>query len=72
MKPWRVIRKIWQEPAHSLKPDEYDLEYPNKQDALLQDAIHSLTKLRLVLSSHPNARDYKAPEWLDRDRIVFY
>lgn len=72
VKPWRVIREIRQEPAHSLKPDDYDLEYPAKQDELLQDAIHSLTKLRLALSSHEAAKDYEAPEWLDSDRIVFY
>ena len=72
VKPWRVIRESRQAPAHSLKPDEYDPGYPAKQDELLQDAIHSLTKLRLALSSHSAAKDYRAPDWLDSDRIVFY
>jgi hypothetical protein len=74
VKPWRVIREIRQEPAHSLKADEYDLEYPDKQDDLLTEAIHSLTKLRLALSSFEEAKGkgYKAPDWLDGDKIVFF
>ncbi len=72
VKPWREIREIRQEPAHSLKGDEFDLDYPAKQDALLERALNSLTKLRLALSSHEAAKDYEAPDWLDSDRIVFY
>jgi hypothetical protein len=72
VKPWRVIREIRQEPAHSLKPDEYDSEYPAKQDQLLEEALNSLTKLRLALSSFEEAKDYKAPDWLDGDTIVFF
>jgi len=72
VKPWRVIREIRQEPAHSLKPDDYDVEYPAKQDALLEEAINSLTKLRLALSSHEAAKDYEPPDWLDTGQIVFY
>ncbi len=74
VKSWRVIREIRQEPAHSLKADEYDLEYPAKQDDLLTEAIHSLTKLRLALSSFEaaKAKGYKAPDWLDGDKIVFF
>src|SRR5690349_16132949 len=52
VKPWRRIREIRQEPAHTLKPDEYDLDFPHQQDELLQEAIHGLTKLRLALSAH--------------------
>jgi hypothetical protein len=67
-----VIRELRQEPAHALKANEYDLEYPARQDELLGEAVRSLTKLRLALSSHEAARDYKAPDWLDGDKIVFY
>ncbi|MGE0704927.1 MAG: hypothetical protein AB7F99_02205 [Vicinamibacterales bacterium] len=72
VKPWRDIREIRQEPAHSLKPDDFDLAYPAKQDALLEQALNSLRKLRWALSSHEAAKDYEAPDWLDSDRIVFY
>lgn len=72
VQPWRDIRRARQAPAHALREDEYDLAFPKRQDELLETAIRSLTRLRLVLSSDPQARSYKAPEWLDGERIVFY
>ena len=72
MSPWRDIRDVRNAPAHALGNDQYGLEFPRKQDELLGNATRSLTKLRLALSSHPNARGYEAPKWLDGDDIVFY
>jgi hypothetical protein len=40
---------------------------------MLGNVVQSLRKLRLMLWSHPRARDaYEPPEWLDGDKIVFY
>lgn len=72
LEPLREIRRLRQKPAHGLQEDEYDRSYPKTQDELLGRACRALTSLRLIFSSHPKAKDYEPPEWLDSDRIVFY
>jgi len=72
LEPLRDVRKLRQQPAHGLQEDEYDRTYPKAQDDLLGRACRALTSLRLIFSTHPNAKDYEHPEWLDSDRIVFY
>jgi hypothetical protein len=73
LEPLRKVRSIRQKPAHAIVGDEYDYKYPDEQDQLLGSATRALTKLRLILSSHPRARDrYSPPPWLDSDNIVFY
>jgi hypothetical protein len=71
VEPLKRIRKLRSTPAHVLGTNDYDMRYPKEQDQLLGGATRSLTKLRLILSSHPDAQ-YVAPEWLDSDKIVFY
>jgi hypothetical protein len=71
--PLKAIRTLRQRPAHRLTEDAYDEELSGQQDALVGNLVRGLTKLRLILSSHPLARSlYSAPEWLDGDKIVFY
>ena len=71
--PWRKVRELRNAPSHSLRADAYDLKFPGEQDTLLGEAVRSLTRLRLVFSSHPKARGrYTSPDWLDGDKIVFY
>lgn len=70
--PFKEIRKSRQPVAHSVGDDEYDPTLPSKQDDLLALAKNGLTRLRWILSSHPRARIYRAPDWLDGDKIVFY
>lgn len=70
--PFREVRKIRQPAAHAVAKNEYDPSYANRQDELLGRVKQSLTKLRLIFSSHPMAKNYSAPEWLDGDKIVFF
>ena len=70
--PFREVRKLRQKPAHALQEDEYDLGFPKAQDELLVRVCRALTSLRLVFSSHPSAKSYQPPEWLDGDHIVSY
>jgi hypothetical protein len=72
LQSWKDVRKARQPIAHSLHKDEYDQTLPNRQDQLLASAIRTLQVLRLILTSHPKAKGYIAPEWLDGDKIVFY
>lgn len=71
--PLKEIRRLRQQPAHGMKPDMYDLAYTKQQDDLVGEVVHALTKLRLILWSHPKAGErYAPPDWLDGDKIVFY
>jgi hypothetical protein len=72
VQPIRSVRKARQPVAHSLSKDEYDQALPRRQDELLGAATITLQKLRLIFSSHPKAKGYCAPSWLDSDKIVFY
>ena len=72
VEPFREVRKMRQPAAHNLAKDEYDPSFPNQQDEPLGRVKQSLTKLRLIFSSHPKAKGYTAPEWLDGSKIVFY
>jgi hypothetical protein len=73
LKPMRDIRSMRQKPAHTIEGNDYDEKYPKEQDRLLEQTLRRLTKLRLILESHPLARKrYTPPDWLDSDRIVFY
>jgi hypothetical protein len=70
--PLKKIRKSRQPIAHAIGKDEYDPSFPEKQDELLGEMKNGLTRLRWILSSHPDASSYEAPGRLDGDKIVFY
>jgi len=70
--PFKKIRRSRNPIAHTIGKDEYDLSLPEKQDELLGETKSGLTRLRWILSSHPDASSYKAPGRLDGDKIVFY
>lgn len=71
--PLKEVRDLRRKPAHKLEGDAHDPSLPAAQDELLGRVIRTLTKLRLVLMSHPKAKgQYQPPEWLDGDKIVFY
>jgi hypothetical protein len=73
LEPLYEVRRLRQPLAHTLREDRYDKTFPKQQDDLLGRVIRALTKLRLILWSHPRARgQYKPPDWLDGDKIVFY
>ena len=70
--PFKKIRKSRNPIAHTVGKDEYNPSLPEKQDELLGEMKNGLTRLRQILSSHPDASSYKAPGRLDGDKIVFY
>jgi hypothetical protein len=72
LEPFREVRSLRQPQAHALGDDKYNPAFTSQQDDLLGRATRSLTQLRLILSSHPHAKEHTAPEWLDCDKIVFY
>jgi hypothetical protein len=73
VKALKRVRDIRQRPAHAIQADQYDQSLPGQQDQIVGDVVRSLTQLRVILWSHPKAREnYAPPEWLDSDKIVFY
>ena len=67
----RKIRKARQGPAHTIMSDIYDPTFFNQQQELMRDAYEFVHALRLIFSSHPHARDYKVPEWLQEEVQTF-
>lgn len=72
VKPLKAIRQARQPTAHSIRKNEFDQTLPTRQDKILGEVKTALTIFRLVLSSHPRAKGYSPPEWLDGDNIVFF
>jgi hypothetical protein len=68
----RAVRKARQPAAHAVRQNEYDLTLPSLQDQMLGESKQGLTLIRWALMSHPHAKGYKAPDWLDGDKIVFF
>ena len=68
----RAVRKARQPAAHAVQENVYDPTLPGLQDEILGETKQGLTKIRWALTSHPRAKGYAAPEWLDGDKIVFF
>jgi hypothetical protein len=68
----RSVRKARQPAAHAIQENVYNSSLPGLQDEILGESKQGLTMIRLALTSHPRAKGYAAPEWLDGDKIVFF
>jgi hypothetical protein len=68
----RSVRKARQPAAHAVQENVYDATLPGLQDEILGETKQGLTMIRWALTSHPRAKGYAAPEWLDGDKIVFF
>lgn len=55
-KTLREVRRLRQQPAHSVKENAFDMNYFKKQRTLVVDAYDSVRTLRLFLANHPNVR----------------
>lgn len=73
IEPLRRVRQLRQRPAHALDQDAYNRDYVRQQDELVGSVLRALIALRLILWSHPRARNkYSPPAWLDGHPIVLY
>ena len=74
LKPLREVRKIRQQPAHLVVKDEYDLDFINKQNSLVEQVHTALASLCVVFSTHPKAKEngYKLPDWLLENKVKTY
>ena len=70
---WR-LKKVNQErgkEAHNLYEDNLDPKWGEKQKELVTCAWEALEAIRLVLSSHPKAAGYVAPDWIEECKIKY-
>ena len=72
LKPFKEIRKLRQEPAHTLTVDEHSTEYFGKQKDLIWKTYCSMRNLRVLLAGHPKADKKLIPDWLDTAEIKNY
>jgi hypothetical protein len=68
-KVFKGIRKERQEPAHKITTNEYSKEYDKKQKQMIIDAYTAMMNLRLAFASHPLAKGFQVPDWLEHGKI---
>jgi hypothetical protein len=68
--PMKWIRKLRRNPAHKIEDDRFDVRYYRLQERILIRGYRALQCLRLILSSHPTAKDYRVSDALDQEKIA--
>jgi hypothetical protein len=69
MGPLRELRKLRQEPAHSVVTNKHDLEVYDQRRRLLADIIFALGSILMVLRKHPEAPAISLPDWFETNNI---
>ena len=71
MGPLRRLRKLRQEPAHSVVTNKYDPEVYDQRRRLLGDVVFALGSVLMVLKKHPKAPKIDLPDWFTDAKIEF-
>ncbi len=53
---FKEIRKLRQNPAHSIKENEFDQKYFKKQRRIVIEAYNAVRTIRLILANHPTVK----------------
>lgn len=70
--PLKLIRNERRKPAHKIIENIYDKNYTEKQREIIQNAYHSIQLLSLIFLRHPNAQNYKLPDWVNNIKVKTY
>lgn len=70
IKPFKLIRKERQLPAHKINENVYDIQLIERQKEIITDAYNSMRQLRNIFNLHPKAKNYKIPNWLESGDII--
>lgn len=71
--PLKRVRKIRQTPAHIIVDDKYDKTVYSDQNELIKDVYLAVHSLRIMLGTHPLAKDILVPDELNNlGKIVIY
>ena len=69
---FKKVRKLRQRPAHTINDDVFDQKYFKQQRELIKKAYGAIRLLRLIFANHPNAKEYKIPDYLQSGKIWTY
>lgn len=70
--PLREVRRLRQKPAHSIETDRYDPGYNAQQDELIGRVYRAVEAIRILLSRHEKAKEYRLPDWLEQGKIKIF
>lgn len=69
---FKKVRKLRQNPAHSIKEDSFHQKYFKEQREIMIKAYTGIRTLRLLFANHPKVKGYKVPDWLQTGEIWTY
>ena len=72
IKPLREVRNLRREPAHMIVADNYDKQFYELQDYLVQNVYSALNRLRQMLTQDPSISQYDPPFWDGRLIVKSY
>jgi len=72
MEPLKEVRRLRQRPAHRIETDQFNRRYHDMQDQLMKTVYTSVSTIRRWFGTHPDVKDYKVPDWLDKGKIKSY
>jgi len=68
--PLKVTHRLRHPLAHAMQEDTFDPGYHKAQQRRLIRTYRALQGIRLILSSHPSARTYKLPVFMEEEKIA--
>jgi hypothetical protein len=68
--PWKLIHRLRHPLAHGIQDDRFDPRYHKAQQRRLVRTYRALQGIRLIFSSHPFARSYRLPSFLEEEKIA--
>lgn len=66
--PFRKISDIEQKAAAG--NSNYDQRYIDEQNSLMRESYGAIKSLRVLFAGHPMAKNYRVPDWLDKDDLI--
>jgi len=71
---FKKIRRLRQQPAHTINDDVFDQKYYHEQREIMKNAYESIRALRGIISVHPLviAASIKIPDFLENGKIWIY
>ena len=69
IKDFKELNRYRQNPAHAIDEDEFEMKYFRDQTKLMESIYRGVQAVRIILSSHPKAKDYMIPNDLDERNI---
>jgi hypothetical protein len=70
--PFRAINKLRQPRAHTIVKDDYSADYQHKAEVLVSEVYTSLSNIRYLFQTHPDAKGYEFPEHLNPKNVLAY